>query len=75
MFRGYTVIAPVSTTHLTEIIRDNMSELLSYAETQKLLDDLDQPQQKLITDLIPNQISVERAKSSTKLARRENFHT
>ena len=60
LFRGYTVVdAPtVITTHLTEIIRDNMSELLSYAETQKLLDDLDQPQQKLITDLIPNQISV-----------------
>tara|TARA_B100001121_G_scaffold138180_1_gene121048 strand:- start:359 stop:946 length:588 start_codon:yes stop_codon:yes gene_type:complete len=35
-----------------------MSELLSYAETQKLLDELDQPQQKLITDLIPAQISV-----------------
>lgn len=60
MFRGYTVVdAPtVITTHLTEIIRDNMSELLSYAETQKLLDELDQPQQKLITDLIPAQISV-----------------
>ncbi len=60
MFRGYTVVdAPtVITTHLTEIIRDNMSELLSYAETQKLLDELAQPQQKLITDLIPTQISV-----------------
>ncbi|MBO43000.1 MAG: flagellar biosynthesis protein FlhA [Rhodospirillaceae bacterium] len=60
MFRGYTVVdtPTVITTHLTEIIRDNMSELLSYAETQKLLDDLDQPQQKLIEDLIPNQISV-----------------
>ncbi|MBE88881.1 MAG: flagellar biosynthesis protein FlhA [Rhodospirillaceae bacterium] len=60
MFRGYTVVdtPTVITTHLTEIIRDNMSELLSYAETQKLLDDLGQPQQKLIEDLIPNQISV-----------------
>ncbi len=60
MFRGYTVVdAPtVITTHLTEIIRDNMSELLSYAETQKLLDELEQPQQKLVEDLIPNQISV-----------------
>ena len=60
VFRGYTVVdAPtVATTHLTEIIRDNMDELLSYAETQKLLDDLDKPQQKLIGDLIPNQVSV-----------------
>jgi flagellar biosynthesis protein FlhA len=60
MFRGYTVVDPatVITTHLTELIRDNMSELLTYAETQKLMDDLDKEHQKLITELIPNQISV-----------------
>jgi flagellar biosynthesis protein FlhA len=60
LFRGYTVVdAPtVVTTHLTELIRDNMAELLSYAETQKLVDDLDKPQQKLVADLIPNQISL-----------------
>ena len=60
LFRGYTVVDPqtVITTHLTEIVKDNMSELLSYSETQKLLDELDQEQQKLIADLIPNQISV-----------------
>ena len=42
-FRGYTVVEPqtVITTHLTEVIKDNMAELLSYAETQKLLDELD----------------------------------
>ena len=40
LFRGYTVVDPstVVTTHLTEVIKDNMSELLSYTETQKLLD-------------------------------------
>ncbi len=60
MFRGYTVVdAPtVITTHITEIIRENMSELLSYVETQKLLDELDSAHQKLIADLVPNQISV-----------------
>ncbi len=60
MFRGYTVVdAPtVITTHITEIIRENMSELLSYVETQKLLDELDAAHQKLIADLVPNQISV-----------------
>ena len=59
-FRGYTVVEPqtVITTHLTEVIRDNMAELLSYAETQKLLDELDKSQQKLITDMVPSQISV-----------------
>ncbi|MEX2617799.1 MAG: flagellar biosynthesis protein FlhA [Alphaproteobacteria bacterium] len=60
MFRGYTVVdAPtVITTHLTEIIRDNMSELLSYVETQKLLDEMDEAHQKLIGDLVPNHISI-----------------
>ena len=60
LFRGYTVVDPptVITTHLTELIKDNMAELLSYAETQKLLDELDQTQQKLVADLIPNSISV-----------------
>jgi flagellar biosynthesis protein FlhA len=33
--------ATVVTTHLTEIVKDNMAELLSFAETQKLLDELD----------------------------------
>ncbi len=60
LFRGYTVVDPptVITTHLTEVVKDNMAELLSYAETQKLLDELDEDQQKLIADLIPNSISV-----------------
>lgn len=59
-FKGYTVVdaATVVTTHLTEIIKDNMSELLSYAETQKLLNELGEPYQKLISDVIPAQLSV-----------------
>jgi len=59
-FRGYTVVdAPtVITTHLTEAIKDNIPELLSYAETQKLLDELGQENQKLIADLIPNRIAL-----------------
>jgi len=59
-FRGYTVVDPatVITTHLTEVVKDNMSELLSYAETQKLLDELEPEQQKLIGEMIPAQFSV-----------------
>lgn len=58
-FRGYTVVdAPtVITTHLTEVIRTNMADLLSYAETQKLLADLSTEHQKLLTDIVPNQIT------------------
>jgi flagellar biosynthesis protein FlhA len=60
LFKGYTVVDPptVITTHLTEVIKDNMSELLSHSETQKLLDELDKVHQKLVADVIPTQISV-----------------
>lgn len=60
MFRGYTVVDPatVVTTHITELVKENMPELLSYAETQKLLDDLDKEHHKLVKDLIPSKISL-----------------
>jgi flagellar biosynthesis protein FlhA len=59
-FKGYTVVdAPtVITTHITEIIKDNMPDLLNYAETQKLLDELPREYQKLVTDVVPGQVSV-----------------
>jgi flagellar biosynthesis protein FlhA len=59
LFRGLTVVdaATVITTHLTEVVKEHMPELLSYAETRKLLDDLDKTHQKLIGDLIPAQIA------------------
>ncbi len=58
--RGYTVVdnATVLTTHLTEIVKDHMGELLSFAEVQKLLDDLGDPYKKLLNDIIPSHISV-----------------
>ncbi|MGE3622554.1 MAG: flagellar biosynthesis protein FlhA [Bdellovibrionales bacterium] len=60
LFKGYTVVDPptVITTHLTELVKDNMSELLSYSETQKLLDELSKEQQKLIADVIPTQVTI-----------------
>ena len=60
LFRGYTVVDPatVVTTNITELIKDNMSELLSYAETQKLLDEIDKDHQRLVADIIPAQISL-----------------
>jgi len=60
LFRGYTVVDPptIITTHLTEVVKDNMSELLSYAETQKLMDELEKEHQKLVADMIPTQITV-----------------
>src|SRR6185312_2250975 len=59
-FRGYTIVDPatVLTTHLTEILKENMPDLLSYAEVQKLLKDLPEGQKKLVDDLIPSVVSV-----------------
>jgi flagellar biosynthesis protein FlhA len=60
VFRNCTVVDPptVLATHLTEIVRQTMAELLSFAETQKLLDELPREQQKLVAELIPAQITV-----------------
>jgi flagellar biosynthesis protein FlhA len=60
LFRGYTVVDPstIITTHLTEVIKDNMADLLSYSETQKLLDELDKENQKLVADIVPSQIAL-----------------
>jgi flagellar biosynthesis protein FlhA len=57
---GCTVVdaAGVLATHLTELVRDNMPELLSFAETQKLLDDLPAEHRRLVSDLIPAQASL-----------------
>ncbi|CAK0766157.1 Flagellar biosynthesis protein FlhA [uncultured Gammaproteobacteria bacterium] len=60
LFRGYTVVDPstVITTHITEVIKDNMPDLLSYAETQKLLEEMGPDHQKLVADVIPAQITL-----------------
>ncbi|CAN7246067.1 flagellar biosynthesis protein FlhA [Phenylobacterium sp. LjRoot164] len=58
-FRGYTIVDPatVLTTHLTEILKENMPDLLSYAEVQKLLKELPGEQKKLVDDLVPAVVS------------------
>ncbi|WP_293676137.1 flagellar biosynthesis protein FlhA [uncultured Phenylobacterium sp.] len=58
-FRGYTIVDPatVLTTHLTEILKENMPDLLTYAEVQKLIKDLPAEQKKLADDLIPATVS------------------
>ncbi len=58
--KGYTVVdaATVLSTHLTELIKANMSELLSYAEVQKLLKELPKEQGELVKDIVPAQITM-----------------
>lgn len=57
--RGYTVVDPatVLSTHLTETIKGNVSELLTYGDVQKLLKEVSGEQAKLVDDLIPSQIT------------------
>jgi flagellar biosynthesis protein FlhA len=57
--RGYTVVDPptVITTHLTEIVKDHLGDLLSFAETQKLLADLGEDYKKLLGDIVPARIT------------------
>ena len=59
-FRGYTIVDPstVLTTHLTEILKENMADLLSYAEVQKLLKELGPEEKKLVDELIPSVVTV-----------------
>ncbi|MGE0407761.1 MAG: flagellar biosynthesis protein FlhA [Amphiplicatus sp.] len=58
--KGLTVVdaATVLTTHLTEIIKAAAPELLSYAETKKLIDALPEKHKHLVGDLIPSVASV-----------------
>lgn len=57
--RGFTIVDPatVMTTHLTEIIKEAMPELLTFAEVKKLLRELPQDTQKLLDDAAPAHIS------------------
>lgn len=57
---GYTIVEPsvVLTTHLTEVIKDNIGEMVTFADVQKLLDDLSETYKKLLNDIVPGQITV-----------------
>jgi flagellar biosynthesis protein FlhA len=58
--KGYTVVdaATVLSTHLTELLKSNTAELLSYGEVQKLIKELPKEQADLVKDISPQHISV-----------------
>jgi len=58
--KGYTIVDPSSviSTHLTEVLKTNIADLLSYANVQELLNNLPAEQQKLVDDMVPNMVSV-----------------
>ncbi|MEO1065834.1 MAG: flagellar biosynthesis protein FlhA [Pseudomonadota bacterium] len=57
---GYTVVDPstVISTHMSEVMKANVAELLSYSVVQDLLAELTPQQSKLVDDMVPNQITV-----------------
>jgi flagellar biosynthesis protein FlhA len=59
-FAGYTVVdlPTVVMTHLTEIIKGHMHELLSREEVQKLLKRFAQDYPKVVEELLPNQLTL-----------------
>lgn len=58
-FRGYTVVDPatVLATHLTEIVKEYMGELLTFSEVKKLIKELPKDTQSLLDDVAPSHIS------------------
>jgi flagellar biosynthesis protein FlhA len=57
---NWTVVDPatVLTTHLAEVVKENIAEFLSYTEAQKILSALPHDHQKLVADLVPSSITV-----------------
>jgi flagellar biosynthesis protein FlhA len=57
---GYTVVDPPSiiATHLTEVIRQHISELLTRQDVQNLIDNIKENNSTLIDELVPKLLSV-----------------
>jgi flagellar biosynthesis protein FlhA len=57
---GYSVADPVTviSTHLGEMIRQHAHELLSRAETKRLLDSINETHPKLVEELVPKVLSL-----------------
>ena len=64
-FSGYTVVdlSTVVTTHLTEMVRSNMAELLGRQETQNLLDSVAKDSPKVLEELVPTLLTVGQVQS------------
>ena len=58
--RGLTVVdcGTIITTHVTELVKDNIADLLSYTETQKLLNEVHKDSEKLVADIVPSKITI-----------------
>lgn len=59
-FSGYTVVdlSTVITTHITELVRSHMHELLGRQEVQHLVDNLQKNAPKVVEELIPGVMTI-----------------
>ena len=57
---GYTVVDPPSiiATHLTEVIRRHLDELLTRQDVQNLINNIQEQNQTLVNELVPKLLSV-----------------
>ena len=57
---GYTVVDPPSiiATHLTEVIRNHLDELLTRQDVQNLINNIQEQNTTLISELVPKMLSV-----------------
>jgi flagellar biosynthesis protein FlhA len=67
--QGFNTVDSLSVllTHLSEVIRNNLSQLLSYKDMRALLDRLDPEYKRLIDEICPSQISYSGLQSVLKL--------
>jgi flagellar biosynthesis protein FlhA len=66
---GFTAVDNMSVllTHLGEVIRNNLSQLLSYKDMRLLLDRLEPEYRRLIDEIVPSQISFSGLQAVLKL--------
>jgi flagellar biosynthesis protein FlhA len=66
---GFTPVDNLSVvlTHVSEVIRNNLSQLLSYRDMRALLDRLDPEYKRLVEDICPSQISYSGLQAVLKL--------
>ncbi len=67
--QGFTAVdgGSVLLTHLSEVIRNNLPQLLSYKDVRNLLDGLDTEYKRLLDDICPSQISYSGLQAVLKL--------
>lgn len=66
---GFTPVDNISVllTHLAEVIRNNLAQLLSYKDMRNLIDRLDTEYRRLLEEIVPSQISYSGLQAVLKL--------